>query len=416
MSALASPAMPRRLPQGCVEDLDRHGNVRIYYRAKGKRKARIRGTPWTPEFMAEYDAAKGVKTSVTSRSRTALPSTWRWLCIRYFAECADYLRLDPRTQRVRRQILEGTFDEPVAPASSRFFRDFPLSRMTADAVEVLRDRKLDFPEGANSRVKAIRAVFKWAVRKKGSDGRPLAPTNPARDVPYLKSNNPSGYHTWTLEEVHQYEEHHPIGTKARLAYALLLLFGQRRSDVTRLGRQHVRGNTITFTQYKGRNREPKQLTLPILPALQEVIDSTPCGDLTFLVNDLGRPFTDAGFGNKFREWCDQAGLHHCTAHGLRKAGATIAANNGATAFQLMAIFGWSSLSMAEKYTRKANQERLARSAMHMLEAPEQIRTVSCPTEQPSGTILEKRPAESKSNFGDGARGGNRTPTPCGTRF
>ena len=82
--------------------------------------------------------------------------------------------------------------------------------------------------------------------------------------------------------------------------------------------------------------------LPILPALQSVIDASPCGELTFLLNDLNRPFTEAGFGNKFRDWCNQAGLRHCTAHGLRKAGATIAANNGATSRQLMAIFGWDS--------------------------------------------------------------------------
>jgi hypothetical protein len=47
--------------------------------------------------------------------------------------------------------------------------------------------------------------------------------------------------------------------------------------------------------------------------------------MTFLVNDLKRPFTAAGFANKIREWCNQAGLRHCTAHGLRKAGPTIAA-------------------------------------------------------------------------------------------
>ena len=173
-----------------------------------------------------------------------------------------------------------------------------------------------------------------------------------------------------------------------------------------LGRQHVRGSTITFTQYKDRNREPKQLTLPILPALQAVIDSTPNGDLTFLVNDLGRPFTDAGFGNKFREWCDQAGLHHCTAHGLRKAGATIAANNGATAFQLMAIFGWSSLKMAEKYTRKANQENLCatRNADARSARTKQHKIVSHRTSE--WDIFGKKPAKSKTNFRDGARGGN----------
>jgi integrase len=85
------------------------------------------------------------------------------------------------------------------------------------------------------------------------------------------------------------------------------------------------------------------------------------------VNEFGRAFTDAGFGNKFRQWCDEAGLDHCSAHGLRKAGATIAAENGASSRQLMAIFGWDSIKMAEHYSRAADQERLAESAMHLLD-------------------------------------------------
>jgi hypothetical protein len=199
--------MPRRLPPGCVEDRSRHGTIRVYYRAKGRPKVRLRGTPWTPAFMAAYEAAKGEAAPFKGERITA--GTWRWLCTRYFAECSDYIQLDDRTKRVRRGILEATFDEPIAPGSPKLFREFPLQRMTGDAIEVLRDRKLAFPEGANNRVKAIRAVFKWAIRKKGPDGRPLAANNPAREVPYLKSNNPSGYYTWTLEEVQEFEDRQP---------------------------------------------------------------------------------------------------------------------------------------------------------------------------------------------------------------
>ena len=255
MSLLQS-AMPRRLPPGCIEDRDRHGNIRIYFRAKGRPKVRLRGMPWTPEFMAEYETAKG--TTKPSNNSGIATGTWRWLCVIYFAECLDYKTLDDRSQRVRRGILEATFDEPTMPGASRFFRDIPISQMSADAVEVLRDRKAAFPEAANNRVKAIRAVFKWAVKKK------FASHNPARDVSKLESNNPSGYHAWTPEEVQQFEQRHPIGTKARLALALLLFTGQRRSDITRLGRQHVRNCRLTFTQHKGRRHKPKQLTLPIL--------------------------------------------------------------------------------------------------------------------------------------------------------
>jgi integrase len=182
--------------------------------------------------MAEYATARNNPSATPSNHITS--GTWRWLCVKYFAECAEYLQLDERTKRVRRGVLEGTFDEPIAPGSSKLFRDFPLSKLGSNAIEVLRDRKLAAPEGANNRLKAIRAVFKWAARKKGPDGRPLVSHNPAREVEYLKSNNPAGYHTWTTEEVRQFEARHPIGTKARLALALLLFTGQRRSDIVSL--------------------------------------------------------------------------------------------------------------------------------------------------------------------------------------
>ena len=298
MSLLELGIMPRRLPPGCIEDTDRHGNVRIYYRAKGSPKVRLRGTPWTPEFMAEYETANGE--AAPSKKTGIATGTWRWLCVRYFTECADYKRLDDRTQRVRRAILESTFDEPIAPSSPRLFRDIPLSLMTPDAVEVLRDRKLATPEAANSRLKAMRQVFKWGMKKKWADGKPYARSNPAREVSYFKSGS-TGFHTWNIEEVRRYEEKHEIGTKARLALALLLFTGQRRGDVTRFGRQHLRSGKLTFTQQKGRKHHPTQLTLPILPVLQRIIDASPCGDLTFLVNDFNRPFTDAGFGNRFRQ-------------------------------------------------------------------------------------------------------------------
>src|SRR5215469_16431944 len=106
MTAIASSTMPRRLPPGCVEDRDRHGNVKIYYRAKGRPKTRIRGIPWTSAFMTQYELAKGEASPATLRGNTGItPGTWRWLCTRYFAECADYLQYDDRQKRVRRGIL-----------------------------------------------------------------------------------------------------------------------------------------------------------------------------------------------------------------------------------------------------------------------------------------------------------------------
>ena len=94
--------------------------------------------------------------------------------------------------------------------------------------------------------------------------------------------------------------------------------------------------------------------------LQDAIDAAaPMDHLTFLVTEYGQPFTSNGFGNRFKEWCRDAGLPHCSAHGLRKAAATIAADNGATTKQLMAMFGWRTAKMPEHYTQGADRKKLA---------------------------------------------------------
>ncbi|RPD37547.1 integrase, partial [Candidatus Liberibacter solanacearum] len=54
------------------------------------------------------------------------------------------------------------------------------------------------------------------------------------------------------------------------------------------------------------------------------------------------------------------------AHELRKAGATIAANAGASPHELMAMYGWSKTDMADLYTREVNAKKLAYKAAKMI--------------------------------------------------
>ena len=229
-------------------------------------------------------------------------------------------------------------------------------------MRVLRDRKADLPEAANGRVKSIRQVFLW-----GLANEPEKVTfNPGRDVAYLKGSG-DGHHTWSIDEVRTFAKRHPLGTKAHLALALLLFTGMRRSDVVKLGRQMVRQSWIYFTEVKGQRRMTKVREIPMLPILAGIIEASQLGNMTYLVTEFDRPFTGNGFGNKMRQWCDEAGLKHCSAHGLRKAGATIAAENGATEHQLMAMFGWESPKQAALYTKKANRRRLAGVGMKLID-------------------------------------------------
>jgi integrase len=345
------------------QDVDRYGHVRIYFWRKGQRKVRIREHLGTPEFFEVYrrlieQSESGALPPAAKESGRPAQGTWRWLCTQYFGS-ADFRRLQASSQSVQRRILEATFDEPAYPGAKEKFADFPLNRMQAKAVRVLRDLKAT-PNGANNRLKSVRRLFNWAV------DHDYVTSSPARDVKYVTTGS-QGFHTWTIDEVEQFEARHEIGSKARLALALLMYTGVRRSDVVLLGRQHVRSGWIKFVQQKNQRRKPVTIEVPMLPALLKVIDASPTGDLTFIVTSHGKPYSAAGFGNWFRDRCNEAGLSQCSAHGLRKAGATIAAENGATTKELMAIFGWLTMQEAERYSQSAERKKLAGRAMPLLQ-------------------------------------------------
>jgi integrase len=156
----------------------------------------------------------------------------------------------------------------------------------------------------------------------------------------------------------------PPERRGRLALALLLYTGQRRGDVVRMGRQHVKDGVLTLRQMK----TGVELAIPLHPALEMVIADMPTEHLTFLTTAFGKPFTAAGFGNWFREQCNAAGLPHCSAHGLRKAAARRLAEAGCTEHEIGAITGHASLREIVRYTKAADQKRLAVAAMEKAKA------------------------------------------------
>jgi len=216
------------------------------------------------------------------------------------------------------------------------------------------------PGAANNRRKYLSTMLGWAVEEG------LIKSNPSRDVKKIK-NVTSGFHQWTVEEVRAFEAHHAIGTMPRLALALMLYLGVRRGDAVRLGHANVTDGWIKFVPAKTDYMRKTVSEKPILPVLARIIAATATGTKTFLVTSHGKPFAAKGFGNWFRDRCDEAGLLGCTAHGLRKAGAAICAEEGASDRQLMALFDWTSSAQATTYTRGADKRTLAAEAARMLE-------------------------------------------------
>jgi integrase len=319
----------------------------------------------TTAFSAAYnDAVHAIANGLTERHRTGkrtLAGTLGWLAAAYFGS-AEFQQLDPVSRRTRRQIIEGCLNEPRKPGSRDLMRDCPISLLGPAHIRMLRDRKREKPGAANNRKKYLSSMFAWAIECNHMN------RNPARDVKRLRYAT-SGFHTWTVDEVRQFAERHPIGTKAMLALALLLFLGVRRGDVVLLGPQMRRQDDLicimpSKTSYKRRDISQK----PVLPILANIIDQSPVGKLSYIETEFGKPFSAAGFGNWFRERCDEAGLPQCTAHGLRKAGATIAAENGATDRQLMAMYDWTTEKQATVYTAAASRKLLAAEAAKALGA------------------------------------------------
>jgi len=143
----------------------------------------------------------------------------------------------------------------------------------------------------------------------------------------------------------------------------MLYLGVRRSDAVLIGKKHESkdGLFVTFAQFKGRKRGAKVLTLPILPPFGLILDASELGRETWLETAFGKPYSAAGFGNSFKDWCREAALPQCAPHGLRKIGAVRAAEVGASEHELMAMFGWEDADMARVYMRKAAQKKLAAS-------------------------------------------------------
>lgn len=341
--------MPRPRPPHLHREKNRHGDFVWYVRRDHGARIRLKSVYDTAEFWAEYRAAIEGAAPASVKQRTKA-NTLAWGLERYRSSPA-WAALSNATRRQSENIYRA-----VVTAAG----DELLSSITADILRAGRDRRSAKPHAANNFLKSLRRFFRWAS---DADGGALLTEDPTVGVKLLKGKNKDGFHTWTDDEIQRFQDHWPVGTRERLALDLLIYTGLSRGDVVRLGRQHVTNGVIAFRMEKGRG--DGVVYPPVLPVLAATIAATPTGDLTFLVTERGAPFVKESFGNWFRQACRHAGCPG-SAHGLRKAATTRAADNGATIHQLMALFGWKTEKMALLYTRRADRRRLAAQAAPLL--------------------------------------------------
>lgn len=344
--------MKTRYPNVTVAP-DRHGKLRARFRKAGCKPVYLRTLPDQPGFEAELAALRqGERTAIERHP----PGTIHDLCARYYA-CADFAGRGTDDTRHRRR---GVIESFRAEFGNDLVRNFGFAHIEAILLKRSRKRvdakgrELGGPVSAYKLRKELRRLFAYAV-KIG-----MIESNPVELAERVGKPRVKGYHSWSEEEIAQYQRHHKLGTAARLALEIMLWTGQRRGDARLFGPQHIAGGKANFTPTK----TGRQMGMAIAPDLRAAIDAMPVvGAKAFLVTAAGRPYSQAGIGNKMREWCDEAGLPHCTAHGLRKAIARRAAEIGGTQQQIKAVGGWRGDGEVTLYTESVEQNRLADEAI-----------------------------------------------------
>jgi integrase len=358
------------LPQYCGWNLDRqNGQRRVRFRKAGF-SAYLTGTPWSEDFMRQYAAAlDGVKAQPANiGAERTIPNTLGALVKAYLDPTSTSLfkTRAAETQRTQRNILENFAHRY---GNLPLFRDHNGRRtmlLTRENMQRIVNSKAATPFAQRNFLNTVHVMFHWAWK----EGR--IPDDPTLGVTREKVKT-TGYRTFSEAEIARFEAKHPIGSKARLAFALLLYTGQRRGDVVKIGRQHMHPDphwehgVLVLDQGKTEGGDEAHVEIPVHPKLAEVIAATPTvGVKTFVVTHFGKPYTAPGFGNWFRELCDAADCPDVSAHGLRKATARRLAEIGCSALQIAAITGHATLKEVERYTNAADRKRMAREAMAKL--------------------------------------------------
>jgi integrase len=341
----------RRPPKYCHGFIDRHGKPRWYLRRRSFKRVPLPGLPWSPEFMAAYEAAMAgdVAPRVEIGQARTKPGSFSALAVAYYRS-AEFTQLSESTKSTYRGIIERLRAD---------YGDKPVARLERRHVAAMIDRRAKTPAAANNALRILRMLMGLAL------DRGMIASDPTWQVKKIRSKS-KGFRAWTEEDIAAFERTWPIGSKPRLALALLLYTAQRRSDVVLVGPQHVRGGRLQMRQRK----TGTEIDIPIHPELARTIAATPCGNLTFLVTDYGKPRTPAGFTNWFVECARKAGLPaESTPHGLRKAASRRLAEALRSAHEIMAVTGHKTLKEVTRYTEAANRARLADSAIAGLSRP-----------------------------------------------
>lgn len=332
------------LPDNVTEYKDRHGKKRYRFRKAGLPTYSFRHAPGTKEFLAELHAAQSAEKpepqprfarGTVNAVIAALYATPKWRAMK------------PSSRKTYTSIIER-------------FRVRNGDRMITSITAAHIDRKLaqmhETPAAANNLRKALSRLFRQAIKMGLMDHNPVEFTDAYKQVG-------DGFHTWTEDELARFEARWPIGTRERLAYALLLYTAVRRGDMVKIGPHNRVDDRLLLTHEKN----TAETNIRIMPQLAEALAPFEGEEGPYLKTVFGKGFTSNGFGGWFRRKVDAAGLpKECSAHGLRKSMSRRLAESGATNQEGRSVTGHKTDREFTRYANAANKAGMADKALATL--------------------------------------------------
>jgi integrase len=346
------------LPANVTPMKDRHGKIRYRFRRRGWKASYIKGIPGSAEFFADYAlvlAAGPLDPQPAQSATTPAPGTLDDL-LRRMKHSPKWKKKSAATQHAQSLIYQRFMDR--IDSKGRRFGARPVEAVTVGWLDKIFGGMAETPGAANNLRKRLSGLMKYACALEWRNSNPVEHTTPFHPG--------KGFHSWADAEIAQYRATHALGTMARLAFELALNTAARRGTLAGMSRENIVHGRLITAHSKGNN----ETSVLILAETRAALESLPASPIRNLITTTqGKAFSPAGFGNKFREWCDEAGLPHCSIHGLRKAMSRMLAEGGATDAEGQAVTGHKKAETFQYYRAAANRETLADRALANLSIP-----------------------------------------------
>jgi integrase len=297
-----------------------------------------------PKFPQAYQNAKAQRTKGKAAEGV---KSFDWL-VRLYERSTEFRKLAESSKQLYLLHL-GYANTNFRSAEGR---SWPLAIITAEHVVALRDKFADKPGKANATLKALGALYKWALKP----GRRYVKESIVEGVDPLDMGEHEAWPEWLVEAALEDKE-------VRLAVGLLYFLGQRIGDTVRMGPQNLVEGAIHVTQQK----TGTALTIPVNSRLARIIEEdAPKDAMLFMLNERGKPMKEQALRLRLKKWAKAHGMD-LVPHGLRKSAVNALLKASCSAAEVSAITG-QSIQMIELYAKQRDRAGLAETAVIKMEA------------------------------------------------